>query len=1534
MASKVFTGGDGMVSQIAMGRVIQPADPVQVLPNMAPAALPHLNTSLQIINPAGSITERGTQVANRYSALDGMPIKHPPPVAKGQTVPFRDKENGFLSWAKDVFKEGGQMVMNGVSTGVNAIVTVLAPEAKQFMVNAEKVVTGLTLNDFKEAGQDLGEDVMAALQDPQTYIGLATTLAAVAAQGIPVVGQVVGGALAVQRVAGVAEASVQAAQELAELAKMWTQPMSPAQLADARQRLAKFLTGAGLSILMAVAGKSIRLRPRAKSSQTVNSNKPVETNKTGPPPKTGCACALGNPVIIATGEKLLEETDFDLPGLIPLVWRRRYRSGDVEQGWFGQGWSTPYGVDLRLNAQGLLFKDEQGRAIDLPRLAVGQQHFEPYEKFTVHHPQPDEWMLEFKSGTQYWFTRHHPSQWRLPLGAIADRNGNVVHLFWKTEAGLAADAAVDPFAAPELQRIEDSAGRVLELDWQHMPTPNRPSGTTRLAEVRLVQGPRDGPGIEARSLARYHYSAEGDLIASERGGLPYRQYAWREHMLVAYRKATGHRYGIAYDNESPAGRVLRSWSVDDTPGAENPGTVLADHFSYAPFCTTHTDALGRRTLYETDARGDIVAVTDPAGNRQATPFDARGNRAAAVDALGRRTEYRHDARGNLITITDPAGASTRLSYNALDLPVSITDALGQTWLSTYDARGNLIEQVDPLGQHSRYRHEARGLPVDQIDAKGGRKQLRWNQAGQLTAYTDCSGRTTEFAYDAQGAQIAVRDAAGQQTQAQVDALGRITRLIEPALPGQPEPQHRFDFDGEGNLLSYVNPIGAATRYSYDGAGQPLLREDAEGGSLQYEYDAARRLVGLINENGARYALHYDAADNLSDEIGFDGRHQRYAYNAAGDLTHLIETGGSDAGPGKVTWFERDAASRLLAKRHSQDPQGRFSSRFAYDRLGRLLQADNTSSQVSFAYDALSRLLRETQGLLNDDGTAATEFAFEHSYDELGNRIHTALPSGRRVQWLRYGSGHVHQINIASRAADGSWAPRVVSDIERDALHREVSRSQGGVASRFEHDPMGRLVAQRVAQAQATQGRVASTRAATVAGLQRQYAYDAAGNLRATQDSLRGLSRYEYDRLGRVLSGIKAGQAEHFAFDPAGNLLQQPGSRIADNRVHVFQDLRMQYDAHGNVTHRSKGWHTEQEFSYGPEHQLRQATVQRRTDRQDPQRSVSQTTHYRYDALGRRVAKTDAFGSTHFAYDGDLLATEQRGSKAAEFLYEDGSFVPLARIEGTAGAPDYEIQYYHCDQIGAPQELSDEQGRIVWAASYKVWGEVQPVKALATGTDGGATQLGARTALRSVSTATGGRQGGSLGVMEQPLRFQGQYFDAETGLHYNRFRYYDPVVGRFTSQDPIGLLGGLNQLMYAPSAINWLDPLGLACNPRNATHITYQGMREGKPYVGYASMPGRQSADTVLRYRYGGSFSSFDGDQPPRILFSGYGQSGKDTARGLEQRTFEKLGGLDKTANAQNPVGKNNSRRKKYLAAADKHNKCNCPSIVTPSADCE
>lgn len=174
----------------------------------------------------------------------------------------------------------------------------------------------------------------------------------------------------------------------------------------------------------------------------------------------------------------------------------------------------------------------------------------------------------------------------------------------------------------------------------------------------------------------------------------------------------------------------------------------------------------------------------------------------------------------------------------------------------------------------------------------------------------------------------------------------------------------------------------------------------------------------------------------------------------------------------------------------------------------------------------------------------------------------------------------------------------------------------------------------------------------------------------------------------------------------------------------------------------------------------------------------------------------------------------------------------------------------------------------------------------------------------------------INEIEQNLRFQGQYFDDETGLHYSTFRYYDPEIGRFATQDPIGLLGGINLYQYAVNPLGWLDPLGWAGNPANATHIAYEGVKDGKPYIGYASKPGLgHSAQDVLGYRYS---STAHFDVAPEPFFVGDGQAGKDIARGLEQRVFEDRGGLKGTSNKRNPVGVNNPSRDRYLAAADEH----------------
>lgn len=129
-------------------------------------------------------------------------------------------------------------------------------------------------------------------------------------------------------------------------------------------------------------------------------------------------------------------------------------------------------------------------------------------------------------------------------------------------------------------------------------------------------------------------------------------------------------------------------------------------------------------------------------------------------------------------------------------------------------------------------------------------------------------------------------------------------------------------------------------------------------------------------------------------------------------------------------------------------------------------------------------------------------------------------------------------------------------------------------------------------------------------------------------------------------------------------------------------------------------------------------------------------------------------------------------------------------------PEAEVLYFHTDHLGTPRELTDREGRIVWSARYRAWGATLAI------------EQPLLPELRRVGNAVQETWQEQTDPVVQNLRFQGQYFDAETGLHYNRFRYYDPDCGRFVSQDPIGLEGGVNLYQYAPNPVGWVDPLGL------------------------------------------------------------------------------------------------------------------------------
>ncbi|WP_236478648.1 RHS repeat domain-containing protein, partial [Pseudomonas syringae] len=248
--------------------------------------------------------------------------------------------------------------------------------------------------------------------------------------------------------------------------------------------------------------------------------------------------------------------------------------------------------------------------------------------------------------------------------------------------------------------------------------------------------------------------------------------------------------------------------------------------------------------------------------------------------------------------------------------------------------------------------------------------------------------------------------------------------------------------------------------------------------------------------------------------------------------------------------------------------------------------------------------------------------------------------------------------------------------------------------------------------------------------------------------------------------------------PAANPLNTTPSRfdrVKDNRLKKWSNHEYKYDAWGNLVEKIVGIVRWQTFTYDSENRLVKTETMANSQ-------VESTSSYQYDSLGRRVAKQwEIKGKTdqkRFLWQGLRMLREEGPGQSSLYLYEPGSYAPLARVDEKEGEVENKVYYFHTDQIGTPLEITDAEGQIVWQAKYRPWGAVEKLL---------------------------------VNEVEQNLRFQGQYFDVETGLHYNTFRYYDPEIGRFITQDPIGLSGGDNLYQYAPNPNGWVDPLGWCVN---------------------------------------------------------------------------------------------------------------------------
>ncbi|KMN13393.1 RHS repeat-associated core domain-containing protein, partial [Pseudomonas weihenstephanensis] len=713
----------------------------------------------------------------------------------------------------------------------------------------------------------------------------------------------------------------------------------------------------------------------------------------------------------------------------------------------------------------------------------------------------------------------------------------------------------------------------------------------------------------------------------------------------------------------------------------------------------------------------------------------------------------------------------------------------------YDDHGNLIEAIDPLDNKTEYAYNDAGLPTAIKDANGNEKTLAYNDAGQLVEYTDCSGKTSAWAYNDLGQMVCFTDAAGNKTEYEY----RSGQLILIKHPDNTE--ERFNRDAEGRLLAHTDGLNRCTTWTYTAAGLIDERVDAAEHTLRYRWDRLGQLLALENENQQQAKFHYDPIGRLLKETGFDGRSTLYEYDSStGRLASTVDGQ-------RTTHVEFDPTGRLI-ERTARLGDTAQTETFAYDGNGNLVMATNADSRLQWFHDPAGNLLREHQHYLSLQKPVVA--VWQHEYDVLNQRIATTRPDGHKVSWLTYGSGHLLGMRLDEHELIG---------YERDDLHREVARHQGNrLLQTQQWDPVGRLQAQLLSR---------SDDQSTL--LKREYKYDAAGQLTDLNDSRRGPLSYRYDPVGRLLSATSRLGVETFAFDPASNLLdektqqyQRPldqdakRNKLMDNLLREYAGTHYEYDERGNQTRR---WHN------GQQSQMRWDLFDRLVCFEDNRLRVD----YAYDPLGRRIHKYSSAhhkhrpeagshwnqneqarkqrelgcGFTLFGWDGDTLAWESSPAQAdgtagrtVHYLYEPGTFVPVAQAMRhqpirLLAQPNYEgaydidqdplwthtpqalpidvLAWYQCDHLGTPQELTDPNGQLAWSAQYKAWGEIKEQR-----------------------SEWAQREG-----LTNPIRFQGQYHDHETGLHYNRYRYYDPRVGRFISKDPISYAGGLNLYAYAP-----------------------------------------------------------------------------------------------------------------------------------------
>ncbi|WP_431606072.1 RHS repeat-associated core domain-containing protein [Escherichia coli] len=969
----------------------------------------------------------------------------------------------------------------------------------------------------------------------------------------------------------------------------------------------------------------------------------------------------------------------------------------------------------------------------------------------------------------------------------------------------------------------DAAGRVISLTNEN----GSHSVFSYDALDRLVQQ----GGFDGRTQ-RYHYDLTGKLTQSEDEGLVTLWY-YDESDRITHRTVNGEpAEQWQYDDHG--------WLTDISHLSE--GHRVAVHYGY----DDKGRLTGERQTVENPETGELLwqHETTHAYNEQGLANRVTPDSLPPVEWLTYGSGYLAGMK---------LGDTPLLEYTRDRMHRETVRSFGS--MAGSNAAYKLTSTYTPAGQ----------LQSQHLNSLVYDRDYGWNDNGDLVRISG-PRQTREYGYSATGRLESVRTLAPDldiRIPYATDPAGN--RLPDPELhpdstltawPDNPRGQMvsqkdaqgretRYEYSAAGDLTATVSPDGKRSTIAYDKRGRPV--SVTEGGlTRSMGYDAAGRITVLTNENGSQSTFRYDPVDRLTEQRGFDGRTQRYHYDLTGKLTQSEDEG-------LITLWHYDASDRITHRTVNGDP----AEQWQYDEHGWLTTLSHTCEghrvSVHYGYDDKGRLTGERQTVENPEtGEMLWEHETGHAYSEQGLATRQEPDGLPPVEWLTYGSGYLAGMKLGG-------TPLV--EYTRDRLHRETARSFGGAGSTAGYEQ---------ATAYTLTGQLQS-RHLNLPQLDCDYTWNDNGQL-VRISGPQECREYRYSGTGRLTGvHTTAANLDidiPYATDPAGNRLPDPelhpdstltawpDNRIAEDAHYVYR-----YDEYGRLAEKTDRipegvirMHDERthHYHYDSQHRL---VFYTRIQHGEPQVE----SRYLYDPLGRRTGKRvwrrerDLTGwmslsrkpeETWYGWDGDRLTTVQTQQTRIQTVYQPGSFTPLLRIETENGEqakarhrslaevlqedtgvtlpaelavmlgrlerelrqgsvseesqqwlaqcgltaeqmaaqleaeyiPERKLHLYHCDHRGLPLALISPEGETAWQGEYDEWGNL----------------LGEESAQH----------------LQQSLRLPGQQYDEESGLYYNRNRYYDPLQGRYITQDPIGLRGEWNLYKYPLNPVRFIDSLGL------------------------------------------------------------------------------------------------------------------------------